>query len=72
MAKKQKLRWFGHVERSSSLSKTILQDTVKAKRSSRQKRCWEDNIKEWSGMDFASSNRAAEDRARWKELVVVK
>ena len=38
------------------------------KRKGRQKR-WEDNIKEWTGMDFASSTRAAEDRTRWKGVV---
>ena len=31
LVKKQKLRWFGHVSRSSGLAKTILQDTVKEK-----------------------------------------
>ena len=35
----------------------------------RQKKRWEDNIKEWTGMDFASSNRAAENKTRWKEIV---
>ena len=29
----------------------------------------EDNIKEWTGMDFASSTRAAENRTRWKGIV---
>ena len=29
-----------------------------------------DNIQEWTGMDFASSTRAAEDRTRWKGIVV--
>ena len=24
----------------------------------------------WTGMDYASSTRAAEDRTRWKEIVV--
>ena len=66
--KKRKLRWFGHVSRSSGLAKTILQGTVKGKRG-RQKKRWEDNIKEWTGMDFASSTRAAEDSSRWKGIV---
>ena len=35
----------------------------------RLKRKWEDNIKEWTGMDFASSARAAENRTRWKGIV---
>ena len=34
-----------------------------------QKKRWEDNIKEWTGMDFASSTRAAENRSRWKGIV---
>ena len=29
----------------------------------------EDNIKEWTGMDFASSTRAAESRSRSKGIV---
>ena len=32
LVKKRKLRWFGHVSRSSGLAKTILQGTVKGKR----------------------------------------
>ena len=27
-------------------------------------------ILEWTGMDYASSTRAAEDRTRWKEIIV--
>ena len=70
LVKKRKLRWFGHVSRSSGLAKTILQGTVKGKRKrGRQKKRWEDNIKEWTGMDFASSTRAAENRTRWKGIV---
>ena len=32
LVKKRKLRWLGHVSRSSGLAKTILQGTVKGKR----------------------------------------
>ena len=41
---------------------------MKKKRGSRKKR-WEDNIKEWTGMDFASSTMAVENRTRWKGIV---
>ena len=62
LVKKRKLRRFGHVSRSSGLAKTILQGIVKKKRKrGRQKKRWED--KEWTGMDFASSTRAAENRS---------
>ena len=37
--------------------------------SGRKKKRWEDNIKEWSGIDFASSAWAAENRIRWKGIV---
>ena len=41
----------------------VLQDTVKGtRRRGIHKRRWEDNIKEWVGMDFASSIRAAEKK----------
>ena len=30
---------------------------------------WEDNIREWTGLDFNSSQRAAEDRQRWQKIV---
>ena len=70
LVKKRKLRWFGHVSRSSGLAKTILQGTVKGKRKrDKQKKRWEDNIKKWTGMDLASSTRAAENRSKWKGIV---
>ena len=39
------------------LAKTILQGIVKGKRRGRQKKRWEDNIKEWTGKDFVISTR---------------
>ena len=68
--KKRRLRWFGHVSRSSGLAKTLLQGTVKGKRKrGRLTKRWKDNIKEWTGMDFASSTRAAENSTGWKGIV---
>ena len=69
MVKKRKLRWYGHTSRSSDMAKTILQGTVKgARRRGRQKKRWEDNIKEWTGRGFGDSLRAAEDREGWKDV----
>ncbi len=68
--KRRKLQWYGHVSRSSGLAKTILQGTVPGRRRrGRQKKRWEDNIKEWTGLGFINSKRAAEDRKKWRELV---
>ena len=69
LVKKRKLRWFSHVSMSSGLAKTVLQGTVKGKRKRGRQKRWEDNIKEWTGMDFASSTRTAENRSRWKGIV---
>ena len=68
--KRKKHRWYGHISRSSGMAKTILQATVKGKRGrGRQKKRWEDNIKEWTEMEFGDSLRAAEDREGWKGIV---
>ena len=36
----------------------------------RQKKKWEDNIREWTGLEFAKSQRAVENREKWRKLVV--
>ena len=70
MVKKRKLKWYGHISRSSGMAKTILQGTVKgARKRERQKKRWEDNIKEWTGMGFGDSLMPAEDREGWKGIV---
>ena len=70
MVKKRKLRWYGHISKSSGMAKTIMQGTVKgARRRVRQKRRWKDNIKKWTGMGFGDSLRAAEDREGWNGIV---
>ena len=61
IAKRRKLQWYGHVSRSSGLAKTILQGTVKGgRRQGRQRKRWEDNIREWTGLEFAGP------RGQWR------
>ena len=38
------------------------------RRKGRQTKRLEDNINEYTGMDFASSTRAADDRTTWKGI----
>ena len=62
IVKRRKMQWYGHVSRSISI---ILQGTVKGgRRQGRQKKRWEDNIREWTGQEFAKSQRAVEIRQK--------
>ena len=64
------LQWYGHVSRSSGLAKTVMQGTVKGgRRQGRQRKRWEDNIREWTGLEFAKSQWAVENREKWTKLV---
>ena len=70
IVKRRKLRWYGHVFHSSSPAKTILQGTVKERRrQGRQKKMWNENIREWTGLEFAKSQRAVDNREKWRKLV---
>ena len=70
IVKRRKLQWYGHVSRSSGLAKTILQGTVKGgRRQGGQRKRWEDNIREWTGPEFSKSQRAVENRKKWRKLV---
>ena len=65
IVKRRKQQWYGHVSRSSGLAKTILQGTVKrGKRQDRLRKRWEDNIREWTGLEFSKSRRAVENREK--------
>ena len=65
-----KLKWYEHVTRSSGLSKTILHGTVPGGRKrGRQKKRWEDNIKEWTVLQLSDTLKKAESREEWRKLV---
>ena len=47
-----------------------MQATVKrARRQVRQRKRWEDNIKEWTGLEFGKSQRAVENREKMAQTV---
>ena len=63
--KRRKLQWYGHVSHSSGLAKIILQGTVKGeRRQGRQRKRCEDNIREWTGLEFGKSQRAMENKEK--------
>ena len=65
IVKRRKLQCYGHVSRSSGLAKTILQGIMKGgRRQDRQRKRWEDNIREWTGLEFAKSQKAVEALSR--------
>ena len=70
IVKRHKLQWFGHVSRSSGLAKATLQGTVKVgRKQGRQRKRWEDNVREWTGVEFAKSQTAVGNRIKWRKLV---
>ena len=51
--KRRKLQWYGHISFSLGLAKTILQGTVnEGRRQGRQRKTWEDSIREWTGLEL--------------------
>ena len=53
------------------MAKTIFQGRVNGGRTQgRQKKQWEDNIREWTGLEFAKFQRAAENRENGRNMVV--
>ena len=70
IVKRHKRLWYDHISRLFGLTKTILQGTVLGRRKQgRQRKRWENNIMEWAGLEFAKSQRAVENRGKWRKLV---
>ena len=58
--KRHRLLWY--------LAKTILQGTVKGgRRQGRQRKSWEDDIREWTGLEFGRSQRAVDSRGKLRK-----
>ena len=68
--KRCKMKWYGHVTRASGLAKTVLQGTVRGeRRRGRQTKRWEDNIRDWTGLELSDAVRRAEEREDWQMMV---
>ena len=71
IVQRYKLKWYEYVSRSSDLVKTVLQGTVKGgRKQGRQKKKWENNISETTGLEIAKSQRAVGNKEKWRKLVV--
>ncbi|GFN78052.1 UDP-glucuronosyltransferase 2a1-like [Plakobranchus ocellatus] len=47
-----------------------MQSTINGgRRRGRQKKGWEDNIREWTGLELRNTLQKAEDREEWKAVV---
>ena len=53
--KRCKPKWYGHISHSSGLARTILQGTWKGGRRQGEKKRWEGDIREWTGLELAKS-----------------
>ena len=66
------IAWFGHVTRHDSLSKTILHGKLEGRRRrGRQRKCWMDNIKEWTSLPMAELPTMASRKKYWKKKKIV-
>ena len=58
--KRCKSQWYGHVSHSSDPAKPSWKGTLNGvRRRDRQKKRWEDNIREWAGLEFAKSQEGS-------------
>ena len=48
----------------------VARHSERGKKRGREKKRWGDNIGEWTGLEFANSQRAVGNREKWRKLVV--
>ena len=46
----------------------LARNSKRWRRQGRQRKRWEDNIRKWTGLEFAKSQRAVENRVKWRKL----
>ena len=48
----------------------LARHSERGRKQGRQRKRWEDNIREWTGLKSTKSQRAVENRKKWRKLVV--
>ena len=67
--KRPKLAWFRHVAHHDSLSKTIVQGSLEGGQChGLQKKCWMDNIEQWTSLPVPELLTRASCRKDWKRI----
>ena len=67
--KKQKLSYFGHIERHQTLGKLILEGKVKRQTNrGRIKGYWEKDVEDWMGASVWRVGQTAEDQPMWRSV----
>ena len=65
----QEMEWFGHVTCHCSLSRTIHQGALEVgQRRGRQRKCWMDNVKEWTFLNMPELLTRAFCGKEWKRI----
>ena len=60
----------GMLHEQQDCANTITQGTVPGgRRRGRPKKCWHDNIKEWTELPLAKTLRLAEDKDGWRKII---
>ena len=49
----------------------LARHSERGRKQGRQRKRWQENIREWAGLEFAKSQRAVENREKWRKLVAV-
>ena len=66
---RRKLAWYGHFTLRDSLSKIILQGTLDGgQRHGRQRKCWMDNIRDWTSLPIPELLTMTSCRQDWKKI----
>ena len=47
----------------------LARHSERRKKTRQTEKKWEDNIREWTGLEFGKSHRAVENREKWRKLV---
>ena len=63
------LQFFGHLVRRNNIHRVLIEGKINGKRGrERPTRSWVNNIVKWTGLDYPSVVRTAQDRHRWKAV----